>query len=112
VAGCIVDAPRSVSGILDLGAFYMHRAHRYVASLFLTAALAAPVSMIAAPVPQDGVQVRVYDRDHKDYHNWDDHERHAWGVFLTDNHRKDHEYAHANRKEQSEYWNWRHSHPD
>ncbi len=91
----------------------MHRAHHYVASLFLTAALAAPVSMLAAPVPQEvGVQVRVYDRDHKDYHNWDDHERHAWGIFLADNHRHDHEYAHANQKEQREYWNWRHSHPD
>ena len=91
----------------------MHRAHRYVASLFLTAALAAPVSMMAAPVPQDaGVQVRVYDRDHKDYHNWDDHERQQWGVFLTNNHRHDHEYAHSSRKEQRQYWNWRHSHPD
>jgi hypothetical protein len=91
----------------------MHRAHRYVASLFLTAALAVPVSMMAAPAPQEaGVQVRVYDRDHKDYHNWDDHERHQWGIFLSDNHRHDHQYAHANRKEQSEYWNWRHSHPD
>jgi len=91
----------------------MHRSHRYVASLFLTAALAAPVSIMAAPVPQEvGVQVRVYDRDHKDYHYWDDHERHAWGIFLADNHRHDHEYAHANQKEQREYWNWRHSHPD
>ena len=89
----------------------MQRAHRYVASLFLTAALAAPVSMMAAPAPQ-AVQVRVYDRDHHDYHNWDDHERHAWGVSLSDNHRHDHEYAHANRREQRGYWNWRHSHPD
>ena len=40
----------------------MHRAHRYVASLFLTAALAAPRSMMAAPVPQGAsVPVRVYD---------------------------------------------------
>jgi hypothetical protein len=31
----------------------MHRAHRYIASLFLTAALAAPVSIMAATVPQD-----------------------------------------------------------
>jgi hypothetical protein len=105
--------PRNTSGNSELEAFYVHLAHRYVASLFLTAALAAPVLMMAAPVPQEaGVQVRVYDRDHKDYHNWDDHERHQWGIFLSDNHRHDHEYAHANRKEQSEYWNWRHSHSD
>jgi hypothetical protein len=91
----------------------MHRAHHYVASLFLTAALAAPVSMLAAPMPQEaGVQVRVYDSGHHDYHNWDDHERHAWGVYLSDNHRHDVEYAHASHKEQKEYWNWRHSHPD
>jgi hypothetical protein len=91
----------------------MHRAHRYVASLFLTAALAVPASVMAAPVPQEaGVQVRVYDRDHKDYHYWNEHESHAWGVFLTDNHRHAHEYSKANRKEQEQYWNWRHSHPD
>jgi hypothetical protein len=43
----------------------MHRTHRYFAALFLTAALAAPVSTMAAPVPQEaGVQVRVYDSGH------------------------------------------------
>jgi len=68
---------------------------------------------MAAPIPQEaGVQVRVYDRDHKDYHNWDDHENRAWGIFLTNNHRKNHEYAKANRREQSNYWKWRHEHPD
>ena len=91
----------------------MHRTHRYIASLFLTAALAAPVSVMAAAAPQEvGVQVRVYDKNHKDYHNWDEHENHAWGVYLADNHRHTHEYSHASHKEQEQYWNWRHSHPD
>jgi hypothetical protein len=64
-------------------------------------------------VPQAAsVQVRVYDKDHNDYHNWDDNENRAWGVFLTQNHRKSHEFSTANKKEQSQYWNWRHSHPD
>jgi hypothetical protein len=45
-------------------------------------------------------------------HNWDDNENHAWGQFLTENHRESHEYAKSNKKEQSEYWNYRHSHPD
>jgi len=91
----------------------MHRPHRHLASLFLTAALAAPVSLLAAPAPQAvGVQVRVYDRDHKDYHNWDDHENHAWAQFLVENHRNSHEYKKANRHEQSEYWTWRHAHPE
>jgi hypothetical protein len=91
----------------------MRHTHRYIPSLFLAAALAAPVAIMAAPVPQEAsVQVRVYDRDHKDYHNWDDHENRAWGIFLTNNHRKNHEYAKANRREQSNYWKWRHEHPD
>ena len=70
--------------------------HRYLASLFLTAALAAPLSLMAAP--QVGVQVRVYDRDHKDYHNWDDHENRAWAQFLVENHRTSHDYKKANHQ--------------
>ncbi|MGH9699752.1 MAG: hypothetical protein ACRD5R_03735 [Candidatus Acidiferrales bacterium] len=91
----------------------MRSTHRYICSLFLMAVLAAPVAIMAAPAPQEAsVQVRVYDRDHKDYHNWDDRENTAWGVYLTSNHKKFHEFSKANRREQSKYWNWRHSHPD
>jgi hypothetical protein len=91
----------------------MHRTHGYIASLLLTAALAAPVAIMAVPGPQEAsVRVRVYDRNHKDYHNWDDNENRAWEHFLTENHRNSHEYSRSNKKEQSQYWNWRHSHPD
>jgi hypothetical protein len=90
----------------------MHRPHLYLASLFMTAALAAPLSIMATPTPQEGVQVRVYDKGHKDYHNWDDNENRAWGTYLAQNHRNPHEYSKSNRKEQSQYWNWRHDHPD
>jgi hypothetical protein len=84
-----------------------------IASLLLTAAVAAPLSVMANPVPQEaGVQVRVYDRNHKDYHNWDDNENRAWGVYLTENHKNHHDYAKASKKEQGQYWDWRHSHPD
>jgi hypothetical protein len=91
----------------------MHGVNGFIASLFLTAALAAPVAIMAAPVPQDEkVQVRVYDKQHKDYHNWDDNENRAWGTYLSDNHRNSHEFSTANKKEQGQYWNWRHAHPD
>lgn len=91
----------------------MHRVHHYIASLFLTAAIAAPGSIMAMPVPQQvGVQVRVYDRSHKDYHNWDDNENRAWGQYLTENRRNSHEFAKANKREQAQYWKWRHNHPD
>jgi hypothetical protein len=91
----------------------MHSTRRIFASLILTAALMAPVTILAASKPQsDSITVRGYDKDHKDYHNWDDNENRAWGVFLTTNHRKQHEFSKSSKKEQSEYWNWRHSHPD
>ncbi|MDR3674151.1 MAG: hypothetical protein P4N24_01585 [Acidobacteriota bacterium] len=91
----------------------MNITRRFIASLVVAAAIAAPVSVMAFPSPDGAtVQVRVYDRNHKDYHNWDDRENHAWGVYLTTNHRPKHEYARANRREQEQYWNWRHSHPD
>ena len=87
--------------------------HRYISSLLLAAALAAPVAIMATPGPNDdGVQVRVYDSHHKDYHNWDDHENRSWGLYLSNNHKKNHEFSKSSKREQSNYWNWRHSHPD
>jgi hypothetical protein len=91
----------------------MHRTHRYITSLFLAAALAAPLSVMAAASPQDaGVQVRVYDRDHRDYHNWDDREDHAYRGFLTERRETYREYNRQNHKTQRRYWKWRHEHPD
>lgn len=90
----------------------MQMVHRFMAVLLLTAAIAAPASIAAAAGQQARVQVRVYDKNHKDYHNWDDHENQSWGLYLSQNHKKSHEFAKSNRKEQADYWNWRHSHPD
>jgi hypothetical protein len=91
----------------------MRSTHRYISSLLLAAALAAPVAILAAPAPNDdGVQIRFYDSRHKDYHNWDDRENKSWGVYLSDNHKRSHEFSRSSRREQSHYWNWRHSHPD
>ena len=87
--------------------------YRYISALLLASVLAVPISIMAAAKAQSAsIQVRVYDKSHKDYHNWDDHENRAWGTYLSDNHRKSHEFSKANKKEQSEYWNWRHRHPD
>jgi hypothetical protein len=109
----LVAAAIPRADILNLEDYNMHHAHRYVASLFLTAALALPVAIMAAPLPQEAsVQVRVYDRVHKDYHNWDDNENRAWGQYLQENHRKPHEFKAAKKREQSQYWNYRHAHPD
>ena len=91
----------------------MNRTNRYIASLFVVASLAAHGSIIAVQAAQGTtVQVRVYDRQHKDYHNWDNNENSAWGRFQVENHQKSHDYKRANKKQQAQYWNWRHAHPD
>ena len=78
-----------------------------LASVFLAASFATPVLLQAAP--QDG---RYYDKHHKDYHQWDDHENNAWHRYLAENHHKEYEFSKAKRAEQERYWAWRHSHPD
>jgi hypothetical protein len=88
----------------------MNKTKRNFATLILAGAFVAPFAA-AIPAAQE-VKVKVYDSNHKDYHEWDDHENDAWVRFQGEKHWKTHEFAKANKKEQAEYWDWRHSHPD
>jgi hypothetical protein len=89
----------------------MRVARRYLSALVLTAALATTGSVVAARTPQD-VQVRVYDRDHKDYHDWNESEERAYKHYLEERHEQYRKYDKLKEKEQRDYWNWRHSHSD
>ena len=111
-ARCVVADAIPKAEIPNWEDYNMHRTHRYIASLFLTAILLVPAAMIAAPGPQASVQVRVFDRDHKDYHNWDDREDSSYRAYLAEQHRTYRVYARQPRATQRDYWNWRHSHPD
>ena len=77
----------------------------------MTAVLATPVAIMAAAAPQS-VQLQVYDRDHKDYHNWNDREDHAYRRYLTQQHQPYRVINKQSRKQQTQYWNWRHNNPD
>jgi Ni/Co efflux regulator RcnB len=91
----------------------MHSMNRFIRSLFLAAAMAVPALVVPmAQAQQDSVQVRVYDKDHRDYHNWDDHEDRAYRRYLAEERRSYREYHRQHHKVQRHYWNWRHSHPD
>jgi hypothetical protein len=85
--------------------------HRFVGSLLLAGAIFAPAVM-AAPQPQAGIQVRVYDSRHRDYHNWDDHEDRAYRSYMVERHRPYRSYNEQRANEQRNYWKWRHQHPD
>ena len=59
----------------------------------------------------DGIE-RIYDRDRRDYHRWDNAEDRAYRLFWQEHHRAYREYSSLNRREQSHYWKWRHAHAE
>jgi hypothetical protein len=96
--------------------YKMKAGYRYLSFLFLSAALTAPVAIRTSAAQDDHRdekrQTRVYDRSHKDYHNWDDNEDRNYRAYLGEQHQDYRGYSKMNRGEQNKYWNWRHSHPD
>lgn len=91
----------------------MLRAHWFFGSLLLAGAIFVPSAVMASPRPQEGsVQIRVFDRDHRDYHNWDDHEDRAYRGYLAERHRSYRAYNDQRARDQRNYWKWRHQHPD
>lgn len=89
----------------------MKRQGLFLAGLFLAAALVAPLATKTNATPQI-VSVRVYDRDHKDYHNWDDRESRSYEQYRHDHRGLSVTFQKNNRRQQSDYWKWRHEHPD
>ena len=94
----------------------MLRGCRYLGTVLLAGALATPLAF-AKPMPamqdhddHDRDEHRVYDRDHKDYHNWDANEDRAYRNYLDEKHETYRDFNHLKRKDQDAYWNWRHSH--
>ena len=92
------------------------RFQKFAGSAILTLALAAPATIVAAPLPQEvkarvdvqTSQKRVYDLEHKDYHNWDSNEDQQWKQYQSTEHLKSRDYSKASKKQQGDYWNWRH----
>ena len=69
---------------------------RYLAALFLSLAMLAPTVARAETM-----------------HEWNrEHEDNAWRAYLKENHRKNHEWEKASKRERKSYWKWRDSHPD
>jgi hypothetical protein len=89
----------------------MYRKSLLISSLFLSAAIVAPLAIRANATPPQ-VSVRVYDRDHRDYHNWDDRESRYYNDYRVEHPKYAVEFRKTNRGQQREYWKWRHNQPD
>ena len=85
--------------------------HRFllVGGLVLSAVLVAPLVLRADDHHRER---RYYDREHHDYHVWNDHEDRAYRVYLGERHQEYREWHRVNRGHQREYYHWRHEHPD
>jgi hypothetical protein len=94
----------------------MRGIHRNVIAFLIGAALAAPIGLQAAVARQDEHRDerrpneyarRDYDRDRRDYHRWNRSEANAYRRRQRERGER-RAFARLNRREQYEYWNWRH----
>lgn len=112
----------------------MKAGFRHLSFVALTAALLAPAAITTRAAAQDDKgqekrqednqrndknHTRVYDRTHKDYHDWNENEDRSYRQYvgqnqqdLGQNQQDFRDYNKLNPDQQDQYWNWRHSHPD
>jgi hypothetical protein len=55
---------------------------------------------------------RYHDQRRNDDHEWNDHEQRAYRMWLRNRHRREVDFNRLGRRDQQNYWNWRHSHSD
>jgi len=93
--------------------------------VLLTAIFASAVSVLPStaiaqehPGSRDGHEqraegARTYDdAGHRDRHEWNSREDEEWNRYRGEHHIKQHDFARLKRKQQEEYWKWRHEHGD
>lgn len=92
----------------------MKRTIRFTSSLLLAGALTVPIAVQARDDHDRDDRNRVYDRAHRDYHQWTPDEDRYYRQWYGDKYhgRNYRDYHKVNRKDQDAYWNWRHAHED
>jgi ribulose kinase len=83
--------------------------------ILLSAAMVVPVAASAQDRDQsahDQQSRRYEDKAHKDSHDWNANEDRAYRRYLQEHRKKYNDFGKSKKKEQDNYWNWRHSHPD
>lgn len=80
--------------------------------LMLGAAWIAPVALRAGTDTKQPQNKRYYDKNNKDYHEWNANEDHAYRAYLGENHQEYRDFAKVKAPQQQAYFDWRHQHPD
>jgi hypothetical protein len=83
-------------------------------AFLLGAAMIGPVGVRAADnrEREEHREKRYYDRERKDWHEWNEQEERAYHRWFEESHEPYREWERARRREQQEYWKWRHEHPN
>jgi hypothetical protein len=76
----------------------------------LAGVLVLPFAVVAQDHDHD--DHRFYDKRHKDYHEWNDHEDRAWHMYWEQRHHAAIDWNRASARERQRYWDWRHNHSD
>lgn len=84
-----------------------------ITAFCLSVALLTPVYVNAQDHDRDEHHdQRYYDKEHKDYHQWNAHEDRAWRIYWEQEHRPYVDWDRASEAQRQSYWNWRHNHSD
>ncbi len=75
--------------------------------LVMAASVVAPVAVMA---DDHHGEKRYYDRDHHDYHYWNDGEDRQYRAYLVERHETYVPFVRVNRRHQQEYFTYRHEH--
>ena len=54
---------------------------------------------------------RYYDREHRDYHEWNEREARAYHRYWQERHEREIAWERAKERQRRDYWRWRHEHP-
>ena len=85
---------------------------RFMGALILYGALSTPFLALARDHDRDD-RARYYDPYRRDYHEWNENEERAYRHWLEqERHREYRDWKHASKRDQHEYWRWRHEHMD
>ena len=85
---------------------------KFLGALMLTGVLMTPAIMSAKDHDRDD-QRRYYDPYNRDYHQWNENEERAYRHWVEqERHQQYRDWKHARKRDQREYWRWRHEHQD
>jgi hypothetical protein len=95
------DVPAPSQEINNMKHFLM------LGGLLMTASLIAPVTAMA---DDHHGERRYYDRDHHDYHYWNDNEDRQYRAYLVEQHRVYVPFVKVDVRHRQEYFRYRHEH--